>query len=275
MDSELVQLLREEYDLESVSDECKRRILKFMRETNSVLDEDIIHIKQLTKKAQYILDSDPDSLDGFLLDKLCRFVMEGILIIETRDLEGITGYNLLSLESHLYSHLGDLANRELEIARKSGKSIDVQIMWLERCYDARIRSADMCVELNPSHSAYSYGFAGDTAEKVFKLLREKGESIDVQIMWLERCYDARIRSADMCFESDMLHAVHSCSFAGNAKRQLYKLTGDVDHAEEAIRCYQIFLDYYESNPNPQMNKTTRIMWKDVNYLKTCLSKTDI
>lgn len=67
-----------------------------------------------------------------------------------------------------------------------------------------------------SHAAYA-------AEVRFELAKKRGESLDVQAEWLERCYNVRIISANIIQDTDPMHAAYSYSFAGDAAEGRFKL----------------------------------------------------
>ena len=88
----------------------------------------------------------------------------------------------------------------------------------------------------------------------------------------KRWYDATKKSADMTIESDTKHSAHAYGFAGNAAKALSKATRNHLWRQNAIECYQKFLSYYESNPNPRMDKLISRIRSDVNFLQRFVQK---
>lgn len=203
MEKDLVALLKQEYDSDSISDECKNLVLEYIKDTQSLLEEDILNIRLLVKKARHILNSDPDSLDGSL-EKLYQFHIDGIQ--KTKKLiEGYAQDDLLSIRAHLY----------------------------------------------PSK--------GNVAKALFKKTRD--------ISWAKQWYEDYKMSADMTIDTEPLHSAHASYFAGNAARILYEKTKKRKWNKIAIRCYNKFLSYYESNPNPRMNKLINNAKSKIDYLE--------
>ncbi len=260
MDQGLVALLKEEYHSDSLSAECKALILEYMRRTDSVLHEDVWDIKRLTKKAQYIPEAEIDCLDDFLR-KLFKFQLQGIQKIQTIAHSYSDDGSILRLEFLLYTNLADVADRIFELAVNNNGRVDVQLQWLENCYLARTKSARKSVKDDPTHSAHAFSVAGAKAKKGFYIAKEYYRRIGVKsskakrvkIMWANRWYNAEIASAVIAIKSDPFHSAHGYAFAGDAQKILYELTWNMEHAKESVRCYNVYLAYFEAHPNPEMN----------------------
>src|SRR3989344_1925351 len=102
---------------------CIDLVVRYIQENNTVSDEDIIFIKNLTKVAGRIVE-DTSRLDG-QLEKLYRFNMEGVDVVR-KDSNGLTENRSINIESHLFSHAGDAAEALFTMTG------DVE--WAERWY---------------------------------------------------------------------------------------------------------------------------------------------
>ena len=296
-------LLEQNYDTLS-SDECKIRVMQFIRETPSVLDYDIVFIKKLTKVANHVLKSDPDSLDEFL-ERVFDFNIEGVKKIRA-GLDGYTQNNLLILESHFLTYAGDAAKALFE------KTSDLS--WAEKWYNTEKLSADMTIGIEPQKAVYSYSFAGDAARVLFKktddinwakkqydayeasgvmsvttdpqhaayVYGHAGDAAKAlfektsDLSWAEKWYNTKKLSADMTIGIEPQFAAHTFCLAGDAARmvckELPKRTRKIKWAKRAIECYNNFLDYYKLNPNPQMEKLIDKVNSDISFLGRFLYK---
>ena len=75
------------------------------------------------------------------------------------------------------------------------------------------------------------------------------------------------KSAEISVEIDPRHSVNADGHAGDAANTLYNKTRRNNWKKHAIKHYDIFLKYYELNPDPKMDETIRIIRHNFNYLK--------
>src|SRR3989338_450108 len=247
-------LLEENYDqlTEESGDKCKGLVIGYISLIDSVLQKNIIFIKQLTKVISNILKSDPDSLDG-LLERVFQFSNEGIQIIE-KGLDGYTENRLLSLKAHFFADQGDVSKALFK------KTQDVT--WAEKWYSAYKTSADMSVNIDPRHAAYAYGFAGDAARVLFE---KTGD-----VTWAKKWYEAAYLSAYMTIIIDPRHSAVAFGIAGNAATAVYKKTRQRKWYNRAIESYKNLLEYHDSNPDPGMNNLSRYAELTIRFLENKL-----
>lgn len=153
-------LLEANYDAltPATGEQCKQLVLEYLRLSTTISHLDVDFIKNFTKVARHILESEPASLDG-LLEKLYNYDMEGVEKVRG-GIEDRTSTNLTSLESHLLGDAGDAARELFRITQ--------DISWAGRGYNAYKKSADMTASTEPKHSAHAYSFAGDAAKALNK-----------------------------------------------------------------------------------------------------------
>ena len=261
---DLDTLLEQNYE-ELKDPECKKKVLEYLAEHETVEDEEVVFIKRLTKTASHIIKSDPDSIDEFLED-LYTFNLTGakkaFSILNDKENKDYSSNQLLNMTLHFLTYAGDIA---MVLFKKTG-----DIFWAEKWYDLHRKSADTGMGIDTKHSVYVYSFAGNAARALFD---KTGD-----ITWAEKWYDSYYKSAESSKDFNKKHSVHCYGFAGNAARAWFKKRPETERtetkwAEEAISCYQKFLAYYKpiyciegenkSRPEGLIHKIN----SDISYLK--------
>ncbi len=160
--------------------ECLPMMLAYLDQTESVLDEDIIFVKQLTKVGRLICKQSPERLTDDHLRKLFQFNLDGLrLIREHADDEEQKRYAII--DAHL---LADAANIADLLYKRTG-----DLMWGEQAYDFSLACADQSIEREPEHARVGYETAAVYAQILF--MRDRNP------VWLERKYDARLHLVEL------------------------------------------------------------------------------
>lgn len=265
MQQSLELLLALEYDSDSVSPKCKRLVIDFIRANESVLDEDIINIKRLTKKGYHILVSDANSLGG-LIDRLFFFSIEGVMRVEqvrrARNHE-INELDLSRMESHLHGYAANVARALFRKTR--------YLYWGEQWYWHHIESAKISIRIGTKedlvYCAGRYTSAAEAAEAVYT---QNGE-----LEYGERWCEARRIKADIDFELKREDYAFDYLSAGYTFKTLTDETADnahaIKYAREAIYCYGMFLGYFEQHKEQPHFKIQSLM-HDVQRIITTLSQ---
>ncbi|MBS3121468.1 hypothetical protein J4434_01110 [Candidatus Woesearchaeota archaeon] len=222
---DLDTLLEQNYE-ELKDPECKKKVLEYLAEHETVEDEEVVFIKRLTKTASHIIKSDPDSIDEFLED-LYTFNLTGakkaFSILNDKENKDYSSNQLLNMTLHFLTYAGDIA---MVLFKKTG-----DIFWAEKWYDLHRKSADTGMGIDTKHSVYVYSFAGNAARALFD---KTGD-----ITWAEKWYDSYYKSAESSKDFNKKHSVHCYGFAGNAARALFDKTGDITWAEKWHECYKL------------------------------------
>ena len=279
---DLDTLLEQNYE-ELKDPECKKKVLEYLAEHETVEDEEVVFIKRLTKTASHIIKSDPDSIDEFLED-LYTFNLTGakkaFSILNDKENKDYSSNQLLNMTLHFLTYAGDIA---MVLFKKTG-----DIFWAEKWYDLHRKSADTGMGIDTKHSVYVYSFAGNAARALFD---KTGD-----ITWAKKWHECYKLSAELSSEFDLAsfdptsvealsticydpkHSAHAYSFAGFAAKERFKKRPETERtetkwAEEAISCYQKFLAYYKpiyciegenkSRPEGLIHKIN----SDISYLK--------
>jgi hypothetical protein len=192
-------------------------VLDYVSSTDSVEDENIQLISDLAVAVNVILKSNPGLLDG-MLDKIFRFHMEGIELIQSGRLCGVHSSRFLrKIESNLNSYAGFIADQQYLNTEET--------WWLTMKYQCYFTSAEMSVKTNPRHD---------------------------RTLWCGRWYESSKRSAVMGEGIDPRHAARMSSFFASAAHSMYVLTRNKVWAKRAVRGYTKFLDYFSTNLEPRM-----------------------
>lgn len=230
-------------------EQCKALVVEYISLAPTVSHQNIQFIKNVTKISSNILKSDPNSLDG-LLEKVFQFNNEGIQIIE----ENYTQNYPLNLKSHFFAYEGDVAKALFK------KTQDVT--WAKEWYKDYKTSADISIITDPKHAAYAYGFAGDAAKTLFETTREVG--------WAKKWYEATNLSANMTKGLDSRHSAFLSGIAGNAATTVYKETRQRKWYNRAIQSYRNLLEYYDLNPNSELQSLANYAESTIKFLKNRL-----
>lgn len=167
-------LLAENYD-ELASVECRGEVELFLRTTESATHLDVETVKRVTKIAAHIIEQFPGSLDD-VLERIYKFNMEGAELARTST--EFRPAHMKVLRAHFYSHAGNI---KLKLQQTTG-----ELNHAETAYNCFMLAASIGDKVDPSHSAFSRGFASTAARVVFI---ETGNP-----MWGRRGYDAGIAS---------------------------------------------------------------------------------
>lgn len=257
METCLEELLERNY--RKINPDDVPAIIRFISETSSVLDRDIIFVKRLTKvAAKHILDLYPDSLDG-LLERVFRFHEEGINLIEAELNRSETDsedtfyiFNLREMMSHIYGHAGD-------VARTLFTKTD-DMAWAEKWYymaeksatlssDLAIEAAKKAGDLDKEHQEgfrwfkFSYKIGGYTSH-AFRILADAACEVfskTKSVEWANKSYDPYLKSAEIQTsaigsESELKVCARSASDlylrAGEIAETAFNISGEVQFAEK-------------------------------------------
>jgi hypothetical protein len=217
-------------------------VLDYVSSTDSVEDENIQLISDLAVAVNVILKSNPGLLDG-MLDKIFRFHMEGIELIQSGRLCGVHSSRFLrKIESNLNSYAGFIADQQYLNTEET--------WWLTMKYQCYFTSAEMSVKTNPRHSMHAYNMAHNASHAVYNTFEDS--DFDDRTLWCGRWYESSKRSAVMGEGIDPRHAARMSSFFASAAHSMYVLTRNKVWAKRAVRGYTKFLDYFSTNLEPRM-----------------------
>ena len=272
MDSELDITLddlvyRNYYEI--VDESCPPSVLAYLDEHDSVLGEDAVFVKQLTKIGTNMLACNPKSLSCAQLVKLFTFNVEGFELIRRDRADGHKHRWWDIMEAHFFSHAGNVARHLYEQTQKTH--------WLRQAYQAAKMSYEIGVEVDPQHAGYNASFAADHAqmlytftleenfiEDAYRLHREASDllaqvdkrtagfsafsaakdadhayKIGQRIFWLERMWQAYARSAELLASADEIGAAATAySRAGRFGLEAYQSRCPVPTPETIAGYYE-------------------------------------
>ena len=205
--------------------DCKEAVIKFIKETPTVIDRDITFIKRLTKVAYHVIQADKSSLDS-LLERIYQFTSEGLSKIDP-EINTLTESNLYTIKSHLSNYAGGFAKILYE------KNKDK--CWGEKAYKNYIKAASMNMDKDQNLSAHSYKSAAMVAESLFKETEE--------IYWAVRWYECARLAAEIGLNVDKMEAAVNYRSMGDAAKTMFDLTDDKKWLEIEINAYEQSAEY--------------------------------
>ena len=214
----LEDLLQENYH-ELKDKDCQNKVLEFIASHESVEDEDVLFIKQLTKVASHISKSNPKLVESSLA-RLYRYNQEGVRKIHKGNYETIGPYKAIKLEAHFLCYMADMA-RELH---KKTKNLN----WMKKSYSCNKVASEITLLNDPEYVMYSLGFAGDAARVLY--LETLAPS------WGEKWYDYDRFSAQGAGSVIPKHAIHKYRTAAHAAEIMYGKTKDISWKEKEYEC---------------------------------------
>ncbi len=208
------ELLGESYYGKSVDERCKAQVLEFIAAHESVLGEDLLTIKRLTRVAHKICFSDL-SLPDNIVEKLLLFNLEGITLINSDKKTEYEPSRLQTIESHLYAYAAEAAKA---LAYKTG-----ELSWAKQWHNLRMISATKSGDSDPKHSAHSYSIGGQGAKSVFNAIKKEEVPWKEKVYWAKQWYEADMLSAIISEGFDLKHSAHSYSNAADAAKAVYEV----------------------------------------------------
>lgn len=213
------ELLGESYYGKSVDERCKAQVLEFIAAHESVLGEDLLTIKRLTRVAHKICFSDL-SLPDNIVEKLLLFNLEGITLINSDKKTEYEPSRLQTIESHLYAYAAEAAK---VLAYKTG-----ELSWAKQWHNLRMISATKSGDSDPKHSAHSYSIGGQGAKSVFNAIKKEDVPWKEKVYWTKQWYGAYMLSAIISEGFDLEHSAHSYSNAADAAKAVYDILDEIE-----------------------------------------------
>ncbi len=223
MDEEILALLKRYHQREDYEKRAtpggKAKIIDFIASRDSVLDEEILSIKKLTKVASHLI-ADGSILSDGELEKIINFNMEGAEVCRSGDSE-LEPDNLKTMECHFNAHAGSIAKTLYAKTRK--------LIWAKKWYEYDRTSADIGIIVDTKHSAFMFSQAADAAMWIFKRTKD--------FTWAEKAYDCYLLSAEQT--ESKKHCAHTYSHAGDVAKLIYSKTNDIIWAKRVYDGYKI------------------------------------
>lgn len=235
MEPYLQRSLRKNYEA-LTSAECARLAIEYIRQKESVFDEEVADLRNLIKVyGQHVLQQYPSWVDLPVLEKSHSLAREAIEKVEQEE-QRRTLYDIN--KGHLFSHLGDI-DKEL-FARTRGES------WAKEWYENKIAATELERNIHPKHSAYILGETGVAASALYSLTAEP--------FWAEQSFKRNRQCAEYFSLSNPAHAMNQFCFAGYSAERVFQQTRERRWAERARECYGQALELRENIPLVQRTR---------------------
>lgn len=206
------------------SEECKERVLEYLRTNQSIEHEDIFFIKTFTKVAKHIFKAEPDCFDG-LIERFYDYHLQGIIKIQNKS-NWPSHEKMHVMRAHMHGHAADIAAHIFYLLKnKSDVPINEKLRWANESYNNEAMAISIG-DQNPSHICIRHDYAGKISKRVVDFLDEINAPYEKKILWLERVYLHKDIAAEMSFDIGFKDAGIKYSNSSKAADLIVKLIKD-------------------------------------------------
>jgi hypothetical protein len=234
-----LEVLLEENYSELKDEECKKKTIEYIKNTKTVIYENFIFVKRLTKVASHIISKEPELLEN-QLEKLFIFHLEGILLTN-KQLESTKKNNkgkitnLLKLIAHFYGHTGTLADTIFQKTREE--------YWRNASYNSSFLAAKISEIFDKKEAINYFGYAEKKARINFNETKN--------IYWAKKWFMICLHSAEISKNIDKKKCINSYFHAIGVSSIIYHKTKNIAWLEKKLELTNLLFEYNNNSEKPE------------------------
>lgn len=170
------------------------------------------------------------------------------------------GENIASEQEHTMWESGICAN----IARALTElPTGEQVKWLKLSVENYVKTADKSQKINKEHSMITYSLAAD---KEFDIATSILGNPDDKVQYARNAITNAKKACEIASTLNEKHHAITCLNIGKFARFIYEITNNPDDGREAIKHYQIILEYCVRNPNLEYKQIEKMAAANIDCL---------